>query len=275
MKRILAVFVIFMMAFSFVSCQSGRAEPASDPSWERIHEQKKILVGVDATAFPMVFESGDGLVGFDVDLIQETCKRLDVALEWVTVSAGDAQALLESGTIDCMWSGYAYSAERDEEMTLSVPYAKVRQVLVVNQDATFKNIADLSGSAMGVVEGSAAQASVNSTEQFSASLQSITPFGTAEELMAALEAGTVQVAAMDETAARYYMLQGKTIRMVETSAGEPEELSQTELVVAFAWGSDALRAKVEEALSTMVRDDVFNTLSQKWFGAVLETGLTS
>ena len=102
-------------------------------------------------------------------------------------------------------------------MTLSTPYAKVRQVLVVKQDAAFQNIADLSGAAMGVVEGSAAQAAMDGTEEFSASLQGITLFGTVEELVSALEAGTVQVAAMDETAARYSILQGKAYRMISTS----------------------------------------------------------
>ena len=100
----------------------------------------------------------------------------------------------------------AYTASRDEEMTLSTPYAKVRQVLVVKQDAAFQNIADLSGAAMGVVEGSAAQAAMDGTEEFSASLQGITLFGTVEELVSALEAGTVQVAAMDETCLLYTSL---------------------------------------------------------------------
>lgn len=275
MKRLIAFCVALFVFLMAVSCSAAPSDTASDPSWENIHDKKKILVGVDTDSFPMVFETSSGLTGFDIELIQEACKRLDISLEWVQVSSENAQQLLEDGTIDCMWSGYMRSAQRDEEMTLSAPYARVRQVLVVKQDATFQNIADLSGAAMGVVEGSAAQESVNSTEEFSASLQSITAFGTVEELTAALEAGTVQVAAMDETAARYSILQEKAFRMITTSSGEPEELSSSEMVVAFAWGSDALCAKVEEALSTIVRDEVFANLSQKWFGYVLENGLTS
>lgn len=274
LKRIVAFCSALIILLMLASC-SGNSETVSDPSWERVHDEKKLLVGVDAGSYPMVFESDGGLIGFDVDLIQEVCKRLDVTLEWVQVSAADAQQLLEDGTIDCMWSGYAYTASRDEEMTLSTPYAKVRQVLVVKQDAAFQNIADLSGAAMGVVEGSAAQAAMDGTEEFSASLQGITLFGTVEELVSALEAGTVQVAAMDETAARYSILQGKAFRMISTSSGEPEEVSETDMVIAFAWGSDSLCAKIQETLATIVRDDVFTTLSQKWFGYTLESGLAS
>lgn len=81
---------------------------------------------------------------------------------------------------------------------------------------------------------------MDGTEEFSASLQGITSFGTVEELVSALEAGTVQVAAMDETAARYSILQGKAFRMISTSSGEPEEVSETDMVIAFARGSDSL-----------------------------------
>ena len=86
-----------------------------------------------------------------------------------------------------------------------------------------------------------------------------------------MDEGSVQVAAIDETVVRYYMLYGKDIRMIESSPDVPEELSQTSMVIAFAWGNDALCAKVQETLSTIMRDQVFQALCEKWFGTALET----
>ncbi len=274
MKRMLAVFAALLMLL-LVSCRPESDGAASDPSWRQVAAEKKLYVGVDVTALPMAFETGRELTGFDVDLAREVCKRLNLSLELVPVATDNAQQALEEGAIDCMWSGYYFDIRRDEQLTLSDAYLSVSQVLVVRQDAAYQNIADLTGAVLGVRTGSRSEETVRGTEQFSASLQEIAVFESTETLIDALVNGTVQAAAMDETAARYYMLQGQPVRMIEAAPGAPEDLSTGKMVVAFSWGSDALCAKVQEALSTMVRDEVFEQLSQKWFGVAMETGISA
>ena len=169
LKRLFAGVCIFVAIFFAAACQSSGQGAVSDPSWERVRTQKKLLVGVDESAFPLAYTSVVGAInGFDAELMQEVCRRLDIELEWVPVSAGEGEQRLEAGELDCLWSGIVYNTQRDEEFTLSAPYLKVKQVLAVKKDAAYGNIADLAGAVMGAVEGSSALAAVNKTEEFSA-----------------------------------------------------------------------------------------------------------
>src|SRR6266487_1425436 len=119
MKRNL-VFVSLLVAISLLltACGAGAANHLS-----AIKKAGVIKVGTSADYPP--FESVDAngnKVGFDVDLMTEIAKRLDVKLEWVDMPFDSLIAAVQEGKIDASISAFNYSEERDKTIDFSDAY---------------------------------------------------------------------------------------------------------------------------------------------------------
>ena len=119
-----------MMLFS--SCGSSdktdsKAESGStdivDASFDKVKESGKLVLGLDATFKPMGYtDENDEIVGFDIDLAKEVCKRLDIELETYGVNWDTKEIDLDAGTIDCIWNGLSVSEERKSCLCLSLTW---------------------------------------------------------------------------------------------------------------------------------------------------------
>jgi len=119
MKRNL-VFVSLLVAISLLltACGAGAANHLS-----AIKKAGVLKVGTSADYPP--FESVDAngnKVGFDVDLMTEIAKRLDVKLEWVDMPFDSLIAAVQEGKIDASISAFNYSEERDKTIDFSDAY---------------------------------------------------------------------------------------------------------------------------------------------------------
>jgi polar amino acid transport system substrate-binding protein len=119
MKRNL-VFVSLLVAISLLltACGAGAANHLA-----AIKKAGVIKVGTSADYPP--FESVDAngnKVGFDVDLMTEIAKRLDVKLEWVDMPFDSLIAAVQEGKIDASISAFNYSEERDKTIDFSDAY---------------------------------------------------------------------------------------------------------------------------------------------------------
>jgi polar amino acid transport system substrate-binding protein len=120
MKRIV-VFISLLVAISLVLAGCGSAKPANH--FEAIKQAGVIKVGTSADYPP--FESVDkngNKVGFDVDLMTEIAKRLNVKLEWVDMPFDSLIAAVQEGKIDASISAFNYSEERDKTIDFSDTY---------------------------------------------------------------------------------------------------------------------------------------------------------
>jgi polar amino acid transport system substrate-binding protein len=61
-------------------------------------------------------------VGFDIDLMVEIAKRLDVKLEWVDMPFDSLIAAVQEGKIDAAISAFNYSEDRDKQVDFSEAY---------------------------------------------------------------------------------------------------------------------------------------------------------
>ncbi len=267
MKKILAFFLLLMVAVPLFGCQRREEKTSSDPSWQEVQQDKKLVVGVDISKFPMAFSEQEGAYsGFDADLAREVCRRLDLNIEFQNVSVDNVQGLLDDGIIDCVWSNFISTPERDEAFTLSSSYFTVRHVLLVPEASECEELADFAEKQLGVISASTSLASLERTEMFRGALAGTTEYGTPQEALEGLLAGEVDGLLLDETVARYFILYQGGLRLILGEDGSPESLGEDSLVIGFPRGDEALKAKVEEALATMNRDQIFTEYSKKWFG---------
>src|SRR6266545_575635 len=119
MKRNL-VFVSLLVAISLLltACGGGASNHLA-----AIKKAGVIKVGTSADYPP--FESVDAngnKVGFDVDLMTEIAKRLDIKLEWVDMPFDSLIAAVQEGKIDASISAFNYSEERDQMIDFSDAY---------------------------------------------------------------------------------------------------------------------------------------------------------
>ena len=94
---------------------------------------KVFRVGTDATYPPMelIDESTGEIVGFDIDMLNAVCERINCVPDFVNTAWDGIFAALQQGEFDLVVSGVSITAERDESMDFSDPYLVVSQAILV------------------------------------------------------------------------------------------------------------------------------------------------
>src|SRR6187549_3898462 len=120
MKRsVFFVSVLVALSLILTACRGNSAAS----HMEAIKQAGMIKVGTSADYPP--FESVDSSgnkVGFDIELMTEVGKRLDVKLKWVDMPFDSLIAAVQGGKIDASISAFNYSEERDKTIDFSDPY---------------------------------------------------------------------------------------------------------------------------------------------------------
>ena len=97
---------------------------------------KVLRIGSDTTYPPMemVDEKTGEIIGFDVDLVDAICERINCVPQFVTTAWDGIFAALQQGEFDMVVSGVSITPERDKQMDFSDPYLVVSQAIMVRID---------------------------------------------------------------------------------------------------------------------------------------------
>ncbi len=98
---------------------------------------KLVKVGSDTTSPPMesVDPASGQIVGFDVDVVNAICAKINCQAEFVTTGWDGIFAALDQGSFDLVASGVSITDERKKAMDFSEPY-------IVNSQAVLMRVAD-------------------------------------------------------------------------------------------------------------------------------------
>lgn len=275
MKKIIAILLAVGMMAAFAGCgKTGNAASASDDSWKKVQQAGKLVVGLDDAFPPMgyVDTKTGGIIGFDVDLATEVCARLGITLKLQPIDWDNKQMEVDNGNVDCLWNGFSKTPEREESFNLSTSYMQNNQIILVKQDATYKNLADLKGKTLGVQADSSAEDALNKSVEFKSSLKSVVSIDDYAKAVMEIKNGTIDAIAIDEVVARFYMTnESGAYRILNKADGTIESLAKEDYVVGFRKADDALKAKIEETLKAMAKDGKLAEISKKWFGEDVTT----
>lgn len=236
-----------------------------DNSLQNVLDNGKFILGLDATFKPMGYtDENDEIVGFDIDVAEEVCKRMGVELVKESINWDTKEQDLNTGRIDCIWNGMSVSPSRAEEMNLSEPYMKNAMVFVVPADSEAKNMDDLSDKAIGVQNGSTAQEILEGSDI--ASTINEQAMSTNVEALQQMDLGIVDAVFLDSVVAEYEInSSGKDYIIL------PEGLEEEEYAIGFRKGDQALRDEVQKILSEMKADGTLGEISTEWFGSDITT----
>ena len=221
-----------------------------------------LIVGFDAAYPPYGFVGEDGAyTGFDLDLAAEVAERNNWALQLEPIDWDAKDALLNQGTINCIWNGFTMEG-READYTFSKPYMHNEQVVVVKKDSGINSLDDLAGknvmtqvdsAALDVLEGD----QKDLADTFAGGkAQTIGDYNNA---FMQLESGAVDAVACDLSIADYQMA-AKPDMFVKL-----EPLSTENYAVGFAKdGDEAMVDAVNKTLKEMYDDGTIAKLCEKW-----------
>lgn len=223
-------------------------------------------VGFDQDFPPMGFVGEDGeYTGFDLELAQETAKRMGLTYVAQPIAWDAKNMELESGNIDCIWNGFTMTG-REDEYTWSEPYMENSQVVVVMEDSGIETLADLAGKIVEVQADSSAEAALKEMTDLTSTfgtLQTTPDYNTA---FMDLEMGSVDAIAMDVIVAGYQMQEREgSFKILD------ETLASEEYAIGFKKGNTELCEKVQKTLEEMAEDGTMAEISKKWFGEDITT----
>ena len=247
------------------SSASESTAAGEDLSLQKVKDSGKFILGLDATFKPMGYtDENDQIVGFDIDVAEEVCKRMGVELVKQPINWDTKETDLDVGKCDCIWNGLSVSEERAEKMNLSEPYMKNSMVFVVKGDSTCASMDDLKGKKIGVQNGSTAQEILEACEIKDDI--SINAIATNVEALQQLEMGIVDAVFLDKVVADYEIKTGgKDYKIL------PEGLEEEEYAIAFRKNDQALRDEVQKILSEMKADGTLGKIATEWFGSDITT----
>lgn len=258
-KPVAAIMLLFMV-FCFAGC-AGREKGDGDESLKKVLDAGQLILGLDENYPPMGYRDESGqIVGFDIDMAQEVCKRMGIRLVTQSIEWDKKEELLNAGTIDCIWNGMSVSPERSASMCLSQSYLRSELVFVVLSDSGMEDVHDIKGKTVGVQLGSTTEDELRG----SALMPDITLVGYVDnkELMQDLENRKVDVAFIDTISTYYY-----SSKSDENITVMPTVFSREELAIGFRKNDIELRNKIQETINEMNADGTLKQISEKWFGS--------
>lgn len=226
----------------------------------------EVIIGFDNTYFPMGFmdEKGD-TVGFDIDLAKETFKKLGMDVKFQSIDWSMKETELSTGNIDIIWNGYTLTEERKQKVSYTDPYMKNKQLIITLNNSEIKIKSDLYGKTIGTQQGSSGLEAIEKEKDLVENLKGKKPvlYDTFDKVFRDLEAGRIDAMVVDETLARYYISQKgeKKYSILEDSFGEES------YVVAFRKDDIELRDKVNNTITELKEDKIFDEIYSKWFGS--------
>lgn len=220
-----------------------------------------IRVGMSGGYFPFTFTRSNELQGFEVDFLRAVAAETGDEVEFVTMAFSGLIGALESGRIDTIANQITITPEREAAFAFSQPYVYDGAQVVVRQgrESEIGGVEDLRGRSVAVNLGS-------NYEQLLRELPfadeiDIRTYESNIEQDTAL--GRVDAFVMDRVSTGQVIEQSR-LPLVQT--GAPFSEIRNALPFRDDAAGQALRDRVDTAITTLKENGTLAEISQRWLG---------
>jgi polar amino acid transport system substrate-binding protein len=264
MKHRLAL--ILLLPVTVVLLAACRSAPSSeDVHLRAIQEAGVIRIGTSPDFPP--YESLDkkgGLVGFDIELMAEVARRLDLKLEWVEMPFKELIPAVKDGKIDAAMAAFVYSAKRDEVVDFTDPYFLLQDA-VIGLDPFMDSITkdeDVTAYKAGVVRGSSQDRWLTRTMQAqnTSAKGRIFRYEGAEQAGVALKKEQIDVLLLDSAAAKAMADKETGLKIVYAGV-----LSNSPLQIIVPEGDAGLQRAINEVVEQLRSEGFIDKLATGYF----------
>lgn len=235
MKKILSLLMVMIITAAAAGCGAKKTEEgnavqtAASNKLEQIQSAGKLIVGTSADyppyEFHMMIDGKDQIVGFDVEIMKELAKGLDVELEIQDMGFDAVLAGVGTGLIDIGVAGINPMPEREEAMDFSDVYYKASHTIIVPADKAdqYKTEADLEGKTIGAQLGTL-QEQVAKEQIPGATVKSL---GKVTDLILELKTGMIDAIILEMPVAKSYEKQNPDLKVMDSIVFEKMEGGST------------------------------------------------
>jgi polar amino acid transport system substrate-binding protein len=214
----------------------------------------KLRVGSDIPYAPFEFGRAPDYEGFDVDIVNEIAKRLDVEAEFVKTPFDPIFRNLAQGRFDIVASAATITPERQRTVNFSEPYFPADQSLMVKRGSDIKTVDDVEGKRVGAQLGTTGAA-----EARKLNAESVRTYDLIDDAFNALQNDQVDAVINDFPVSKYAERSKKDLQVVQRIAtGE-------EYGIGINKDDTKLKEEIDKALQDMKEDGTYTRIYKKWF----------
>lgn len=234
-------------------------------------QAETLKIGVEAMFPP--FESKDAtgkLVGFDIELGDAVCAKMNVTCEWVETSFDGLIPALNARKFDFINSAMNITEPRLKVIDFTVPIYNVPSQLVVKKGETLDVTAETlkaKGVTVGVLQGSAQESFAR--KHWQPKGVKVTSYANQEQIYADLSSGRIQTALQKTPSAIDGFLtkpEGKDFELVPGFT-EDEAVLGVGTGFGIRKGNDELKARLDKAIEELKKEGFISELSKRYFNA--------
>ncbi|QBR03498.1 ABC transporter substrate-binding protein [Paraburkholderia pallida] len=221
-----------------------------------------IRFGVDASYPPFESKSADGkLVGFDIDLGNEICRRLNAKCVWIEQEFDGMIPALKAKKFDGVLSSMSMTPEREQQIAFSAKLFNTPTRLVAKKGSNLLPTADsLKGKSVGVEQGTIQE--TYAKKNWAPQGVNVVPYQNQDQVYADLLSGRLDAALQDEVQADMGFL--KTPRGAGFQfAGN--EIPSDAAGIGLRKEDTDLKAKIDKAIADMIKDGTYKKIESKYF----------
>ena len=248
MKKLLATLSVALLALS--------AGAAHAKDWSTIR------FGVDASYAPFESKAPDGkVVGFDVDLGNEICRRLHAKCVWVEQDFDGMIPALKARKFDGVLSSMTITPARAAQIAFSAKLFQTPTRLVAKKGSTLQPTAEsLKGKSVGVEQGTIQETYAKTN--WAPKGVNVVPYQNQDQVYADMLSGRLDAALQDEVQA--------DLGFLKTPRGAGFQFAGAEIptgaaAIGLRKEDTDLKAKIDQAIADMIKDGTYKKLEAKYF----------
>ncbi|MGP4067209.1 transporter substrate-binding domain-containing protein [Halobacillus sp. B29] len=242
---------------------NNSSQEASGEKWSEIKEEGKIVVGTAGTLFPASYypEGSDELTGYDIEIMREVAKRLDLELSFKEYGVDALLSSINSGRVDMVINDFQPTEDRKEKFAFSEPYKYSYSTMVVRESdlSGIETLDDLEGKLHG---GGATTVYSDIAKHFGAETKSYGNVANDVYLRDVANGRT------DFIINDYYLqtLALKALPEIEVQLHPDLQFHPTTSAIVMPKDAQTLKEKVDATLQEMREDGTLTEISKEFFG---------
>ncbi|WP_233887798.1 ABC transporter substrate-binding protein [Paraburkholderia flagellata] len=226
-----------------------------------------IRFGVDASYPPFESKAPDGkLVGFDIDLGNEICHRLNAQCVWIENDFDGMIPALKARKFDGVLSSMSMTPARKEQIAFSDKLFNTPTRLVAKTGSGIKPTAEsLKGKRVGVEQGTIQEAYAKA--HWATAGVEVVPYQNQDQVYQDLLAGRVDAALQDAVQADVGFLKtprGQGYSFAGGDLDDPATLGNG-AGIGLRKEDTALKTKIDGAIAGIIKDGTYKKIEKKYF----------
>lgn len=256
MKKFLALLMaVTLVMGTMAACGSDKKEN-SDSDLAYIKDKGTLEIGI-TNYEPMNFKDKKGeWTGFDTEFAQAVGEKLGVVVNFTEIDWDNRYNELKSKSIDCVWNGMTITEEGKLNASISNPYVKNAQVVVMAKDKLDKYP---DAKSMKDLTFAVENASAGADALKEAKLEDVIAVGTQTDALLEVKSGSVDACVIDITMATSMTGEGSSY----ANLGFKVELSAEEYGIALRKDEDTVD-EINKIMKELMDDGTLDKLAKKY-----------